>query len=116
MKSNLDAKIDRLKDFLVSQKLNQKHIKRLEIELRATILFLARIIVIGRLKTNYRLLNEDIDKGYDIVRFLMLKLEHLKLKILKKLYFIDNIHILKKIQKFENNLQRNGFSGVSFSV
>ncbi|NHK32694.1 MAG: hypothetical protein FK730_15195 [Asgard group archaeon] len=97
MKSNLDAKIDRLKDFLVSHKLNQKHIKRLEIELRATILLLARIIVIGRLKTNYRLVNQDIDLGYDIARFFMLKLNSLKLKILTQLYFIDNIKIWQKI-------------------
>lgn len=99
VKSNLDAKVDRLMDFLLSQRLNQKHIKRLEIELRATILLLARLIVIGRLKTNYRLTSQDIDIGYDITRFLMLKLDTLKLKILTQLYFIDNIKIWQKIPK-----------------
>lgn len=99
VKSNLDAKIERLKEFLLGHKLNQKHINRIEIELRAIILLLARIIVIGRLKSNYRLTSQDIDISYDIVRFLMLKLDTLKLKILTQLYFIDNIKIWQKIPK-----------------
>ncbi|NHJ39018.1 MAG: hypothetical protein FK731_03225 [Asgard group archaeon] len=99
VKSNLDAKIERLKEFLLGHKLNQKHINRIEIELRATILLLARIIVIGKLKSNYRLTSQDIDISYDIVRFLMLKLDTLKLKILTQLYFIDNIKIWQKIPK-----------------
>ncbi len=99
VKSNLDAKIERLKEFLLGHKLNQKHINRIEIELRATILLLARIIVIGRLKSNYRLTSQDIDISYDIVRFLMLQLDTLKFKILTQLYFIDNIKIWQKIPK-----------------
>jgi hypothetical protein len=98
-KSNLDSKVNRLLEFLVTHKLDKKHIKRIEIELRATILLLSRVIALGRLKTKMLITNQDIDTSYDIVRYLMLRLDTTKLKILTHLYFVDNVEIWRKIPK-----------------
>lgn len=97
-KNNLDGKVSRLISFLEEQKLHQKHIKRLEIELKAAILLFSRLISIGR-QSQYKISSSDIDVSYDIVRFLMFKLEPIDIKIMKELYQVDNEKIWRRIPK-----------------
>ena len=49
-KNNLDGKVNRLVSFLKEQKLDQKHVKRIEVEMRAMILLLARLIAVSKAK------------------------------------------------------------------
>ena len=98
-KNNLDLKISRLISFLEDQKLLTKHINRIEIEIRATILLLSRLYALGRSKINTKVSNSDIDLSYDLVRYMVLKLDTTKLKILKELYTIDETRIWSKMPK-----------------
>lgn len=98
-KNNLDNKITRLTTFLSNQKLSNKHINRFEIEMRAAILLVSRLIAIGRAHQYIRVNPDDIDLSYDIIRFLIFKLETTKIKILKELYSVDDEKIWRKIPK-----------------
>ncbi|MBY8994978.1 MAG: hypothetical protein KGD59_10550 [Candidatus Heimdallarchaeota archaeon] len=98
-KNNLDNKITRLTTFLTDQKLSKKHINRIEIEMRAAILLVSRLIAIGRAHQYMRVNPDDIDRSYDIIRFIMFKLETTKVKILRELYSIDDEKIWRKIPK-----------------
>ena len=89
-KNNLDGKVSRLISFMQEQKLNQKHINRIEVEIKATILLISRLIAVSRLKVDNKVLSTDIDTSYDLVRYLMFKLDTLQFKILRDLYQIDN--------------------------
>ena len=77
-KNNLDNKITRLTTFLSDQKLSNKHINRFEIEMRAAILLVSRLIAIGRAHQYIRVNPDDIDLSYDIIRFLIFKLDPLQ--------------------------------------
>ena len=101
-KNNLNGKVSRLISFLQEQKFNQKHINRIEIEIKATILLISRLIAVSRLKTDNKVLSSDIDTSYDLVRYLMFKLDNLHFKILRDLYQIDNEKIW------------NAFSSITF--
>ncbi|MHA1185529.1 MAG: hypothetical protein ACTSXA_10840 [Candidatus Heimdallarchaeota archaeon] len=98
-KNNLEGKITRLITFLSGQKMKSKDVKRIEIELRATILLIARIIALSRIHDKQRLVNEDIDIGYDFVRYCIFKIDNVKTKILHFLFEIDNEKIWNKIPK-----------------
>ncbi len=98
-KNNLDNKITRLTTFLAEQKLASKHINRIDIEMRASILLIARLIAIGRALQYMRVNTEDINQSYDIIRFLIFKLDTTKVKILKELYSINDEKIWRKIPK-----------------
>ncbi|MHA1126189.1 MAG: hypothetical protein ACTSO7_09170 [Candidatus Heimdallarchaeota archaeon] len=98
-KNNLEGKISRQTTFLVEQKMKAKDVKRIEIELRATILIIARIIAASRIPEKRRLINEDIDVGYDFVRYCIFKIDNVKTKILHFLFEIDNEKIWNKIPK-----------------
>ncbi|MFW9923460.1 MAG: hypothetical protein ACFFDW_09275 [Candidatus Thorarchaeota archaeon] len=98
-KTNLDGKISRLISFLSEQKLNQKHINRIEIELRATILLLSRLISNSKNRNDFKVLNEQIDLSYDLIRYLIFKLDSINLRILRELYIIDDEKIWRKIPK-----------------
>jgi len=98
-KNNLKGKITRLTTFLSDQKMKTKDLKRIEIELRATILLIARVIASRRLPEKQRLVNDVIDIGYDFVRYCIFKLDNVKIKILHFLYEIDNKKIWNKIPK-----------------
>ncbi|TET28942.1 MAG: hypothetical protein E3J70_08365 [Candidatus Heimdallarchaeota archaeon] len=98
-KNNLDNKITRLTTFLSDQKLSNKHINRIEIEMRAAILLVSRLIAIGRSHQYMKVNPDDIDLSYDIIRFLIFKLDTTKVKILKELYSVDDKKIWRKIPK-----------------
>jgi len=98
-KNNLDNKITRLTTFLADQKLSNKHINRIEIEMRAAILLVSRLIAIGRAHQYKRVNPDDIDLSYDIIRFLIFKLKTTKVKILRELYSVDDEKIWRKIPK-----------------
>ncbi|HUU77852.1 MAG TPA: hypothetical protein VMX55_05865 [candidate division Zixibacteria bacterium] len=96
-KSNLDGKVTRLTDFLKEQKLHQKHINRIEVEIRATILLLSRLIALSSSTQEPKVKSADIDTSYDIVRYIIFKLDTLPFKILRDLYAVDNEKIWSKI-------------------
>jgi hypothetical protein len=98
IKNNLDGKIERLVSFLQEHNLEAKDVRRIELEIRATILLLARIITHGRRGT-LTIANDDIDKSYDIMRFMIFKLDSTLLRVLFKFYLIDNKTIWSKIPK-----------------
>ena len=98
-KNNLDWKVTRLLSFLREQKLNQKHVNRIEIELRAMILLIGRLIAVSKAKPEYKVTNEAIDLGYDFVRFLIFKLNTTKFKILTNLYSIDDQKVWSKVPR-----------------
>ena len=98
-KNNLDGKVTRLISFLQEHKLNQKHVKRIEIEIRAMILLLARLIAVSKAKPEFKVSSEAIDLGYDIVRFLIFKLDTTKFKILENLYAIDDQKVWSKVPR-----------------
>ncbi|NHJ86243.1 MAG: hypothetical protein FK734_12330 [Asgard group archaeon] len=98
-KNNLDNKMDRLVIFLKEGKLHDKHLNRLIIEMRASILLISRSLAFGSLDNRMKVNNDDIDTSYDIVRNLIFKFDILKVKILHELYSIDNPNIWNKIPK-----------------
>lgn len=98
-KNNLDGKVNRLVSFLKEQKLDHKHVTRIEVEMRAMILLLARLIAVSKAKPEYKVSSEAIDTSYDIVRYLIFKLETTKFKILQNLYSIDNKKVWNKIPR-----------------
>ncbi len=98
-KNNLNGKVNRLVSFLKEQKLNQKHVTRIEIEIRAMILLLARLIAVSKAKPEFKVSSEAIDTGYDIVRYLIFKLDTTTFKILNNLYLIDDQKVWNKIPR-----------------
>lgn len=98
-KNNLNGKVNRLISFLKDQKLDQKHITRIEIEMRAMILLLARLIAVSKAKPEFNVSTEAIDTGYDIVRYLIFKLDTTTFKVLNNLYSIDDQKIWNKIPR-----------------
>jgi len=98
-KNNLDSKISRLVDFLKSQKLAQKHINRIVTELKATILFIARLLTLTRSARRLQVSNEDIDFAYDFARYLILRFDLTKIKILTTLYSVEDKEIWGKFSK-----------------
>ncbi|MBN1329569.1 MAG: hypothetical protein JXA54_08860 [Candidatus Heimdallarchaeota archaeon] len=115
-KNNLDSKITRLKEFLSDQRLSAKYLDKIEKEIRATILFLSRLFCISRLNPTPIVPSSDIDIAYDFVRYLMLKLTPLKLKVLNILYIIDDEKIWRKIPKmFFDQTTHDHLSNTAYS-
>ncbi len=98
-KNNLNGKVNRLVSFLKEQKLDHKHITRIEIEMRAMILLLARLIAVSKAKPEFKVSSEAIDTSYDIVRHLIFKLDTTMFKILNNLYSIDDQKVWNKIPR-----------------
>ena len=98
-KNNLDGKVTRLLSFLREQRLNQKHITRIEIEMRAMILLMGRLMAVSKAITEYKVTSEAVDLGYEFIRFLIFKLDTTKLKILRNLYSIDDQKVWSKVPR-----------------
>ncbi|MBD3191814.1 MAG: hypothetical protein GF308_14300 [Candidatus Heimdallarchaeota archaeon] len=97
IQNHLEAKINRLKNFLTNQNLHSKHVKRIIDEIKAIILLLSFLMVSTRPKSKRKLTVEEINISYDITRYFIFKLKPIRIKILTEIYSINNSKIWKKI-------------------
>lgn len=97
--NHLGDKINRLKNFLGNQNLNDKHIRRISDEMKATVLLLSFLMVSNRPKSKRKLAVKEINTSYDMVRYFIFHLKPIRIQILTEIYSINNSKIWKKIPK-----------------